>query len=368
MDSLEQRMKRLHEQVRVQVGGEGLPMPRVRRVRRERVALTTVAVGLVAAVGFSGASMIGGERSQDVAGDGNWVAVATVEEARSADVLYVEEDQVFVVRKGDGFRALSAWSPHPGNSEVGHRMLFCTRAGIFQGGHGEAFDRYGLYYGGPAPRGMDRVPVRIRGGAVEIAPSAVAAGPPRHARKPLEPVGDICDGEGSPVEGALGFALEDQTQPKKEVSKKKAPKFESVSEAVTALEKYLGIPIPLPPGFEHAKVLNVHLGDYGLNARGGILRLRLPEDLLVFLDYGAAATWGCGNGPASPDRYVRVGSYQGVLRDLGFDIWSLHWPATRRNTAGLYGITSEVPRRRLMRWARSMTPAVDGEVTGKSGC
>jgi hypothetical protein len=120
---------------------------------------------------------------------GGWVGVGTLRSVEYFRVVYVAELQVFVVAGGDHPVALSAASPH-----LGERLMFCRTAGLFEDGHGDLFDRFGLYVAGPAPRGMDRVGVRIKGDDVDVKPGSVTPGPPRGSGDPLDPIGPICRG------------------------------------------------------------------------------------------------------------------------------------------------------------------------------
>ena len=118
-----------------------------------------------------------------------------------ADVAYIQDTGVFVVSTDAGPVALSEVSPH-----LGTRLLFCRSNDSFQGPHGELFDRRGFYVAGPAPRGMDRVGVRVQDDLVEIAPEDLRTGPPRGAGPPSDPTGRPCD-----VPGPLarpGFAAD----------------------------------------------------------------------------------------------------------------------------------------------------------------
>ena len=150
------------------------------------------------------------DRDTQVA-SGGWIRVMTVEEARAQDISYVEEHRVFVVVRGATFVGLSAWSPHPGPGNKRHREFFCEQSQLFDGAHGEKFDRFGHYFGGPAPRGMDRVAVRVVDGWVEINPSDVTEGPPRAENggpKSLPPQGPFCVFESS-AESPPGFLEDD---------------------------------------------------------------------------------------------------------------------------------------------------------------
>jgi hypothetical protein len=101
-------------------------------------------------------------------------------------VMYVEEIEAFVVAGRPTPLALSAIDPH-----LGHLDTYCRSSRMFEGRHGEKYDRFGFYYGGPAPRGLDRLRVRVDGGDVYVYPDDRSPGPPRGARAE-EPVGPFC--------------------------------------------------------------------------------------------------------------------------------------------------------------------------------
>jgi nitrite reductase/ring-hydroxylating ferredoxin subunit len=132
---------------------------------------------------------------------GGWQAVMSVDALEAADVAYIRNAGVFLVRTDGGPVALSAASPHPD-----HRLLFCRSSGTFQGEHGEVFDRAGFYLAGPAPRGMDRVAVRVQGGVIQIDADDVRRGPPPGAGSPADPVGRLCEVPGP--EPRPGFAAD----------------------------------------------------------------------------------------------------------------------------------------------------------------
>ena len=61
--------------------------------------------------------------------------------------------------------------------------------------HGSRYRLNGEYYGGPAPRGLDRFPIAIEGGKVVVDTGALQTGPPRGTNtwdKFAEPVGTFC--------------------------------------------------------------------------------------------------------------------------------------------------------------------------------
>ncbi|MFN2488682.1 MAG: ubiquinol-cytochrome c reductase iron-sulfur subunit [Actinomycetota bacterium] len=61
--------------------------------------------------------------------------------------------------------------------------------------HGSKYRLSGEYFGGPAPRGLDRFPIAVSGGKVVVDTGAVQTGPPRGTdtwSKFSQPTGDYC--------------------------------------------------------------------------------------------------------------------------------------------------------------------------------
>lgn len=119
-----------------------------------------------------------------------WVRAARVQDVSAQKPLYNEDLRVYVVRSPDGLLALSGRGPWR-DEKVG----FCVTSRLFEAPFsGSKFDRYGNYYGGPAPRSMTRFPVRVEDGAVLVQPQEPIEGPERGAVTPLEPEGPLCLG------------------------------------------------------------------------------------------------------------------------------------------------------------------------------
>ena len=102
-------------------------------------------------------------------------------------VVYLEDEQVFLVADGEDVLALSAESPGRGT-----RLLYCASSRTFRGPHGEAFDSSGAYFAGPAPRDMDRYAVEVDDGAVEVDLSDKTVAPGRSRRADAEITGELC--------------------------------------------------------------------------------------------------------------------------------------------------------------------------------
>lgn len=107
---------------------------------------------------------------------GDWRPVASGAELQAQDVIYHSALRVFVVRGDRGPMAFSART-----SGLDTRVIYCPFADAFQDAGGDVFDRSGRVLAGAAPRGLDRLPVRLRVGVVEVDVSARVPGPPRAA-------------------------------------------------------------------------------------------------------------------------------------------------------------------------------------------
>jgi cytochrome b6-f complex iron-sulfur subunit len=93
--------------------------------------------------------------------------------------------------KAAGMQALYRKCVHLGCS-VPH----CSQSMLFECPcHGSKYRLTGEYYGGPAPRGLDRFPISVKGGKVVVDTGTVETGPPRGTDtwdKFSEPVGPFC--------------------------------------------------------------------------------------------------------------------------------------------------------------------------------
>ena len=189
-----------------------LASARDRSAQRRRLAARAIGLALTVVL-VAGVVAVLRDRGEGgpPASDGNWVPVATVEQLQAEKVIYVQEHRVFVIADAPGLLAVSA-DVHPASSgldDLTRRVLYCPSDGWFHGTFGP-FDHAGRYFHGPAPRGLDRVAVRVSEGHVEIDPTAVTPGPPRHPRPEEQPrFGAECrfDYQGDP-EGKPGFIKE----------------------------------------------------------------------------------------------------------------------------------------------------------------
>lgn len=79
---------------------------------------------------------------------------------------------------------------------LGCSVPHCGKSMLFECPcHGSKYRLHGEYFGGPAPRGLDRFPIAIEGGKVVVDTGAVQTGPPRGTstwEKFAEPQGPFC--------------------------------------------------------------------------------------------------------------------------------------------------------------------------------
>lgn len=160
---------------------------------------------------IAGAIWIGLDSGAPVRPANEWVPAASVNEIKGREVVYVAEHEVFVSEWSgpNGFMALSALRPTHEDADEPTRMLYCTLSNLFENQDGERFDRAGhaLDESGAS---MARIPVRVRGEVVEVAPS-------RATENDLEQAtyfsGPPCGGWGDVVEGPPGYALATDAPP-----------------------------------------------------------------------------------------------------------------------------------------------------------
>ncbi|MGH2808170.1 MAG: Rieske (2Fe-2S) protein [Actinomycetota bacterium] len=114
--------------------------------------------------------------------------VVSLEELREREVIYLEEQEIFVVYHEGEPIALSADAQH-----IGDKVEFCETSRLFESeAHGEKFDIRGIYFGGPARRSLDRYRVVVQGDRVTIDISEEIEGLARNKERALEPAGELC--------------------------------------------------------------------------------------------------------------------------------------------------------------------------------
>ncbi len=95
-----------------------------------------------------------------------------------------------------GAKELKMQAPYRKCVHLGCSVPHCDSSMLFECPcHGSKYRLNGEYYGGPAPRGLDRFPVTIEGGNVVVDTGDLQTGPPRGTNtwdKFAEPVGTFC--------------------------------------------------------------------------------------------------------------------------------------------------------------------------------
>lgn len=132
---------------------------------------------------------------------GGVVQAGAVNEYPEGTVRYFLNGRFYVSSYQDTLYALYQKCPH-----LGCRVPFCDSSERFECPcHGSIFNIKGEYIGGPAPRGMDRFPIRIDGDAVLVDTGAVQEGSARGILTgPSEPAGASCLEEPAPEMGGMG--------------------------------------------------------------------------------------------------------------------------------------------------------------------
>ncbi|MBI3098592.1 MAG: Rieske (2Fe-2S) protein [Planctomycetes bacterium] len=93
--------------------------------------------------------------------------VGRPEEIAPGSVLALPRQKVYVVRGPAGIYAMSSVCTHLG-CIIQHRRAAGQKEGFFCPCHGSAFDLEGKVVGGPAPRPLDRLDVKIEGGKLVV--------------------------------------------------------------------------------------------------------------------------------------------------------------------------------------------------------
>lgn len=129
--------------------------------------------------------IVGGYRSLRSSRDD---LVISMQALREQEVMYFEDEKVFLVFNDGAPLALSDDAQHTGD-----RVTFCESARMFESkAHGEKFDMQGRYYAGPARRALDRYMVRVAGDDVHVQLDQRIRGPERAASTAFDPAGEFC--------------------------------------------------------------------------------------------------------------------------------------------------------------------------------
>lgn len=149
-----------------------VPQQHGMRARRRLAKLYFFAGAIIAVIAVAAAfyAVFGGFHF-----GGGWVTVGSLADVQRQGVFYDRTVNVFVIADSGEVIAVLAENPH-----AGERVYYCPSSGWFQSpSEGSTFDHRGYYRLGPAPRGLDRVQVRIEHGFVSVNVSERAPGPVR---------------------------------------------------------------------------------------------------------------------------------------------------------------------------------------------
>ena len=112
--------------------------------------------------------------------------VASLDEVRERGVIYLEDQGIYLVERGRGVLALTDDAQH-----VGDKVEWCESSQMFESpAHGEKFDRYGRYYGGPAATDMDRAVAFAGSRGVFL--NGIVNQSKNRSRDAFEPAGPLC--------------------------------------------------------------------------------------------------------------------------------------------------------------------------------
>ena len=137
-------------------------------------------------------------------------------------------------------------------------------------------------------------------------------------------------------------------------------------EIVEILDRYLEVPIVLPPvpraRFDPVRS-KIHLGP---PAPQGYLAWRWKDGRRLIATYGTASLFNCGGGMP---REVKIGDESGlaITKRRGARVI---WPAEPRFPSASYGLSGSWPLDRLLRWATQMQEDITAELDKAplSGC
>lgn len=122
-------------------------------------------------------------RPLTTAAAGTTINLGSPSNYKAETASYVTAGQLFVANTGNRLFALSQKCPH-----LGCRVPFCESSGRFECPcHGSKYDLGGEWIEGPAPRGMDRYPLKLAGGSLVVDTSKLLTGPDRGAKRFLKP-------------------------------------------------------------------------------------------------------------------------------------------------------------------------------------
>jgi cytochrome b6-f complex iron-sulfur subunit len=111
-------------------------------------------------------------------------------------LVYYEGDGDSAVYLATGAKEAKMQALYRKCVHLGCSPPFCNTSYLFECPcHGSKYRLTGEYFGGPAPRGLDRFPIAIEGGKVVVDTGSLQVGPPRGTDtwpKYSQPVGPLC--------------------------------------------------------------------------------------------------------------------------------------------------------------------------------
>jgi cytochrome b6-f complex iron-sulfur subunit len=132
---------------------------------------------------------------------GGVIDAGSTSDYKEGVVKYFLDGRFYVTSSKGEVVALYQKCPH-----LGCRVPFCDSSGRFECPcHGSKYNLRGEYIEGPAPRGMDRFPIKVDGDHVLVDTGSVVEGPPRGIHTVSDvPHGPSCVGEGTGSSGGTG--------------------------------------------------------------------------------------------------------------------------------------------------------------------
>jgi cytochrome b6-f complex iron-sulfur subunit len=168
---------------------EGLDEKDMNRRKFLGLAWKGLAVGLVVEAGWTTYDVLNPKPSGAF---GGVIDAGTVADYPEGTVKYFQDGRFYVASTGGALVALFQKCPH-----LGCRVPFCESSGRFECPcHGSIYNIRGEYIQGPAPRGMDRFPIKVDGESVLVDTAGVIEGPPKgRTSAPTDAKGPSCIGQ-----------------------------------------------------------------------------------------------------------------------------------------------------------------------------
>jgi cytochrome b6-f complex iron-sulfur subunit len=166
------------------------------RRRLLNLAWKGLTVGLVVEAGWTTYDILNPRPSGAF---GGVVPAGSVGDYPAGTVRYFQDGRFYVASADGALVALYQKCPH-----LGCKVPFCDSSGRFECPcHGSMYNIRGEYIQGPAPRGMDRFPIKIEGDRVLVDTAEVVEGPAKGVRTvSSEARGPSCTGGAEKVGGA----------------------------------------------------------------------------------------------------------------------------------------------------------------------